>query len=280
MKKYLIIALVLVVVAVGSTIWLRAAPPAPTVGIASVTPAYVVINTPTTVLVMISIVDPTLLSNGVNLLKTDVAGKTLSIIGVMKDDGLNGDVTANDKVFTYRLTLNEPAVGTVFYRASAAFKGVMLRTLSNVISVATLIPRVSSDVGTAGGVITAQGSSLSLTVPSGALSGTVSFTIELLQLTDLPAAIPPTMRIYGIVNVDPSPHLLAGDPGPTSAYLTVIVLPLLTPLSPGTALSVLEPTPSGVNWHDSGVIATVRPDGVSATFSTKRIGLFVLTNLK
>lgn len=147
MKKWFIIALAVVAVAIGTTVWLSAAP---SVGTASATPAYVVINTPTTVLIAISITDPSLLPNGVNLLRTDAAGKTLAIVGVMRDDGTSGDATANDKRFTYRLTVNQAAIGQVFYRTSAAFKGVLLRTLSNVVSV-TIDPfSLPPDPGEAG----------------------------------------------------------------------------------------------------------------------------------
>jgi len=40
--------------------------------------------------------------NGVYLNKVDGAGKVLSQLGVMKDDGLKGDVVAGEKKFSFR----------------------------------------------------------------------------------------------------------------------------------------------------------------------------------
>lgn len=156
MKQLIVASVLFAVVVAVSAVWLSAAPgvpsstAAPSVGTASATPAYVVINTPTSVLITIPITDTTLLPNGVNLLKTDATGKTLATVGVMIDNGTNGDVTANDKTFTYRLTLNQPAVGQVYYRASAAFRGTLLRTLSNVTSVTVDPFLLPPDPGEAG----------------------------------------------------------------------------------------------------------------------------------
>lgn len=147
MKKYLITGLVVLLVTIGAGVWLSAAP---TVGVASASPAYVVINTPTSVLITASITDATVISTGVNLLKTDATGKTLATIGLMRDDGTNGDLKANDKVFTYRLTVNQPTIGQHFYRVSAPFRGVLARALSNVVAV-TIDPfQLPPDPGEAG----------------------------------------------------------------------------------------------------------------------------------
>jgi hypothetical protein len=115
-------------------VWLRAAP-APTVGTLAVNPAYVVINTPTAVTFTISITDPTLLPNGVNLLKTDANGKTIANVGFMRDDGINGDALAGDRVYSYRVALNVAVAARSYFRASAAFKGVLVRVQSNVASI-------------------------------------------------------------------------------------------------------------------------------------------------
>ena len=123
---------------------------APTVGPATATPAYIVINTPTQVTVTVSITDPSLLPNGVNLLQTDSNGKTLSTVGVMHDDGANGDVTAGDKVFSYRLSVNQATVGQIYYRASAAFRGVLQRVLSSLVSVTFDPVSLPPDPGNAG----------------------------------------------------------------------------------------------------------------------------------
>src|SRR5438105_4430912 len=104
MKKYIIIAAIAVLTLAVGVVWLHAAP---TIGTAVALPAYIVINEPTQVLITTTITDTSLLPNGVNLLKTDATGKTLSTIGVMHDDGISGDISAGDKIFSYRLSLNE-----------------------------------------------------------------------------------------------------------------------------------------------------------------------------
>src|SRR5580692_8378353 len=140
MKRSIIAAVCAVaIVAVGAVVWLRAAsagrpsaaPTAavatPTVGPAVASPTVVAVNTPTQVTITVQITDPTLLPGGVNLLRVDSTGKTLSIIGLMYDDGTHGDTVAGDKTFTAVVTLNEPTTGTAYFAASAAFKGVLKR---------------------------------------------------------------------------------------------------------------------------------------------------------
>lgn len=120
------------VFAVASVVYLRAAP---SISQTSATPAYVVENTPTAVLFTAQIADPSVIRTGVNLLKTDSTGKTLAVAGVLNDNGMNGDATANDKIFSLSVTLNQPSTGQVYYRVSAPFKGVLQRALSPVIVV-------------------------------------------------------------------------------------------------------------------------------------------------
>jgi hypothetical protein len=150
MKKTLVIvcALTLALLVAGA-VWLQAAP---TVGTANVSPAYVVMKVPTPVLVTIGIADPSVIAAGVNLLKVDSTGKSPAIVGVLRDDGTNGDVLAGDKVFSGRFSVNEPAVGQVRYQVSAAFKGALKRVLSNVVAV-TIDPfALPPDPGAAGKV--------------------------------------------------------------------------------------------------------------------------------
>jgi hypothetical protein len=44
--------------------------------------------------------DPPVLANGVNLLRVDATGATLATVGLMHDDGLNGDAMAGDGIYT------------------------------------------------------------------------------------------------------------------------------------------------------------------------------------
>src|SRR5258708_6687613 len=80
----------------------------PTVGIPFASPTTVLVNTTTTVTVTCQISDSTLLPGGVNLLRPDPAGIAEStILGVMHDDGKNGDAVAGDKIFSLQVSLNE-----------------------------------------------------------------------------------------------------------------------------------------------------------------------------
>ncbi len=101
----------------------------PTVGVATATPALITVNTPTTVTVTVQITDSRLLPNGVNLLRLNSNGSS-TILGVMHDDGFNGDATANDKIFSLNVNFNEPTAGQVQLQVSAAFRGFLKRSLS------------------------------------------------------------------------------------------------------------------------------------------------------
>src|SRR5436190_5134416 len=140
MKKALIIAACVAVVVSGAAVWLHAA--TPTVGALTANPSSGLINTPTSVMFTVTITDPSLLPNGVNLLQTDPNGKTVVTIGVMHDDGNNGDAVAGDKTFSYQVVVSPSTPVVVYYRASAAFRGVLQRVVSNVVTVSIQLPSV------------------------------------------------------------------------------------------------------------------------------------------
>jgi hypothetical protein len=73
--------------------------------------------------------DPALLSNGVNLVRLDANANSqpIKILGVMHDDGVNGDAVANDGIFTLQFTANEPAKGQIVLQCAAAFRGLARR---------------------------------------------------------------------------------------------------------------------------------------------------------
>ncbi|MEQ1868728.1 MAG: hypothetical protein ABL961_01745, partial [Vicinamibacterales bacterium] len=72
--------------------WLLAAP---VVGPTVATPAQVGVGVLTPVVVTAQIADPSVIATGVNLLRTDATGRTLAVVGVMHDDGVNGDAVAS-----------------------------------------------------------------------------------------------------------------------------------------------------------------------------------------
>jgi len=101
----------------------------PVIGLVTASPNLITVNTPTVVTMTVQITDPTVLPTGVNLLRLNASG-TPTVLGVMRDDGLNGDVVANDKVFSLHLNFHESTSGQVQLQASAAFKGILKRVQS------------------------------------------------------------------------------------------------------------------------------------------------------
>jgi hypothetical protein len=73
---------------------------------------------------------PAVLPNGVNLLQVDAKGNVLAILGVLNDNGVNGDLQAGDQIFSGQFTFNQTAPGTIFLQASVAFRGTLKRVLS------------------------------------------------------------------------------------------------------------------------------------------------------
>jgi len=102
----------------------------PTVGIPGASPSLITMNTPTMVTVTVQI-SPTPIANGVNLLRLAATGTQPTILGVMHDDGLNGDAVANNGIYTLLVPFNEGAAGQIQLEVSAAFSGRLTRTLSS-----------------------------------------------------------------------------------------------------------------------------------------------------
>jgi hypothetical protein len=63
---------------------------APTIGLTSATPSSVPAGTPTVVVFSAQIADPTVIATGVNLMKKNGSGVTLSTVGTMRGDRTNG----------------------------------------------------------------------------------------------------------------------------------------------------------------------------------------------
>lgn len=93
-------------------------------------PSSVLVGVSTPVRFTTRIVDPTLIANSVNLQQLDSTGRVLRIIGTMRDDGTQGDVVANDGTFTLLITLTPTTNESIVVRASAAFRGILLRVNS------------------------------------------------------------------------------------------------------------------------------------------------------
>jgi hypothetical protein len=97
----------------------------PTVCGATISPTTIPSGTPTLVTVTVTVCDPSLIPNSLNLLQiTSTATDTL---GSLHDDGQNGDVQAGDGIYTIQITINQPAGSSVQLEVSEAFLGVLRR---------------------------------------------------------------------------------------------------------------------------------------------------------
>jgi hypothetical protein len=110
----------------GSSAWAAVA-----IDSAALAPTSVPVGVASVVTVTAVISDPAVLPDGVNLQRLDTAGRVVGVMGLLKDDGANGDVAAGDRIFTLRATMFEQAPGPIRLRVSAAFRGSLVRALSS-----------------------------------------------------------------------------------------------------------------------------------------------------
>jgi len=118
---------------------------APVVGTLVVTPASVPVGATVQITAAVTITDTSLLQGGVNLLQVGVNGEYISTLGVLHDDGISGDQLPGDHVFTIRSSVPNDTPGTIYLRITAAFRGTVLRTVSNIVPVLITSPTPVSD---------------------------------------------------------------------------------------------------------------------------------------
>jgi hypothetical protein len=94
-------------------------------------PAIIPSASPATVIFTASAPDPSVIPASINLQRA-AADNTFSTVGRMYDDGTHGDLQAGDGIYSLSLSLNEPA-GTVTFRVSAAVRGSLGRTFSDIV---------------------------------------------------------------------------------------------------------------------------------------------------
>lgn len=194
---------------------------APSVGALSASPGSVIVNTPTTLLITVPIDDPTLTANGAILQRINANG-TVTNLGAMRDDGQGGDATAGDRIFTFRLNVNEPQPGKIRLKVSAAFRGFARRLTSQELGIAVgvvLPPDGGGTIAGAGGT--------ALTVPQG------SFDVEL---------------VVGIAPAPPNTIVAPTGNLPLVTAVDVIIEPTGfdgSILPPDTPISIAVPAPTG-----------------------------------
>ena len=163
---------------------------------AGISPGSAPVGVATIVTVTALISDPSVLPEGVNLQRLDTAGRVVAVLGLLRDDGMNGDVAAGDKTFTIRATIFETTPGPVTLRISAAFRGSLIRALSAPLTVnvtggtstgiAILSPanfaylntspvNISGTVGDSGAQVTVNG------VPASVSGGGFQLTVPLVE---------------------------------------------------------------------------------------------------
>src|SRR5271165_5602700 len=93
---------------------------------------------------------PALLAGGVNLLRVD--GSSPAVLGVMHDDGLNGDAVAGDGIYTFVFTANSASVGQMVLQVAAAFRGTpeRLKSPTGTVFIGTAVAQVVPNNGQQG----------------------------------------------------------------------------------------------------------------------------------
>jgi hypothetical protein len=149
----LMVVTTLAIVASGSAwLWAQAPGPQPSFGQLVASPPNFVFKTPTTVTFTIRIDTSTVNPSTVELLRVDVQGKRLATVGQMNDKGKSGDAVSDDRIFTSRITLNEPAIGRLYFRVTAAFRGSIRNSQSSLIAIDVDPFQLPPDPGEAGKV--------------------------------------------------------------------------------------------------------------------------------
>jgi len=268
---------------------------AATVSAPVVTPTALPIGVPTVLTVTSAVTvgpgEPAVISTGVNLLRVTPTGTVLAILGTMRDDGLEGDAVAGDRVFTLRVAFTE-TIGEVRLRVSVPFVGVIRRMLSDV----TVVPVVAVDKVPPSLTITpADGSTVNTTTPlvqvdwsdqgSGVNTSTFSITIDGLVYTAL-FTVTPTGATY-VAHLTGGQHVIVaylqdqnGNQAVVSSQFVVSsfkALPQAVPTSGTAPLTVnfttkAESTDSAIiryrwDFQGDGVFDTNDPGARNYTFT-------------
>lgn len=282
-----------------------AAVAAPVFSAPSSAPSTVQAGTPTVLVVSSTLTtqpgDPALIDGSVNLLRVTATGQAAGVLGVMRDDGQNGDATPGDRVFTLRITVTEVA-GELRLRASAAFRGVLRRVLSDI----TVVPVATTDTTPpAIQIVPSNGSTVNSTTPlieiswsdagSGVNRNTFKVLLDGLDYTTLFTVIP-TGAAY-VAPLSGGQHAVvvrvrdnAGNEGMATSQFTVSAFNSLPSASPTTGTAPLtvnfttkaEYTDGGIlryrwDFQGDGVYDTNDPGARNYTFTYTQKGTFKAT---
>ena len=107
--------------------------------------ASLIIGATNGVLIVAVISDPAVIPASVNLFQQTNTGNPI-LLGIMRDDGLNGDLVAGDGQYTLALNgTSFSAAGTYMLFATAAFRDTILRARSNTVTVVISAPVTTVD---------------------------------------------------------------------------------------------------------------------------------------
>lgn len=114
-----------------------------------VSPANILLSTPTTITVALKITDPTYISGSaiLNLLSDD--NKEVKKLATFADDGKNGDQVAGDKTYTAQFNLTASTFKQYRILASVAYKRLIRRVKTSVSTInvaATDVPAIVSGI--------------------------------------------------------------------------------------------------------------------------------------
>lgn len=105
------------------------------VGSASASPSSVPAGVATIITITSAIADAALIPGSVQLQSLDGNGNVVALVGLLHDDGLNGDAAAGDGIFTIQTPVLKNASGTVTFRVTAGFRGSLTRGFSAPVTV-------------------------------------------------------------------------------------------------------------------------------------------------
>ncbi|MDQ1833273.1 hypothetical protein [Massilia scottii] len=94
----------------------------------SIAPASIRVGVPAEVTFSVTITDRNYIPGSANVQRINGAGGIVSVLGALRDDGMQGDALAGDRLFTLRTTLQEAVEGSIRFQVSAAFKGALKRS--------------------------------------------------------------------------------------------------------------------------------------------------------
>jgi hypothetical protein len=236
---------------------------APAVGGLVPDPATIQANSATPVKLTVAIGDPTVLDTGLFLQRVNADGSVTNL-GVMRDDGTNGDAVKGDRIFTLTPTFNETQTGVIRLRASVAFRNQVKRVMTDVLT----IP-VGVKVPPTFGATILGGGNTKLVVPPQATDVEIVAGI---------AAVPPATIVAPVGNL---PLAAAVEITFEGTELNGSLLPPLEPLQ------ITVPAPAGTAPGQAFIVAqqafidaadgTGLKKGLIATASASAVGGLITT---